>query len=752
MTINLLSTNSILFGLNTAFGGVDQIWNYLGEVATVTGNFLTLFNPAAVSGWDANVNSYAATTDAAHLFKIDGQTFVSDSYSAYYESIGVSFVRERNSFNTFFAGNPSDDILPLIEDALNLAFTVLVGTPEQPANRVDDLGFYITRNGYISRNEAQNVLGNAYNGYYTRHQDYSEPIRTNLFKISQDINWNEWNKGNVLYANWDSWALAVDYLQPSQSALTYAASGTARLSGTGQPYGKFAEFSYFPTGNFITYMSNVITFLSSDNSVNTTGPSFTAARFSPGQLVQITGSISNNVLGVIVSVSATKMILTQCAITNESNTNNITINVTALSFTGDGKPYGPARSFTYLPSGTAVFSGAAITSAYDIYYAPEPTGEGHLTGAAITSFTWTWRYVATGRMILSGAATGTQISVSYTGSGTAHLSGAAITQANLNYIASGTAILSGAALTSFNAVFEYTPTGTAVLSGAALTQQYSIVADVQGGTMITSGVITYVTPGIYITYTLTADITFASSDNSINTISGNFLAAGFLAGQLISVTGSVFNNIVDGFVTFVDTNKIIISDTILLVDESDLNTITITYASLTFLASDNSINLSVPATSFLTLGFAVNQFVTVTGSTFNNVTGRIFSLTDTKMILIDCIITDEADTDVVTITADRVITTYEWHWAYVASGTAQVSGTVIGFTQVDITGTIQGGTAILQGAAASEAFSLGFDWFTGSGTAVLNGSAIVQPVLSDYVYRIAGGTAVLSGAALTSSP
>lgn len=746
MTINLLPNASILFNLSTANGGVVQVWNYLGAVASITGNFLTLSNPAAVSGWDANVNSYAATTDTAHLFVIDGQTFVSDMYSTYYESIGISFVRERNSFNTFYAGNPADDIIPLIEDALNMAFTVLIGVPEQPAADVDDVGFYITRNGYISRNESQQVSGNSYNGYYTRHQDYSDPIRTDLFKIIDDINWNEWAKGNVTYANWDAWTLAIDYLVTTQSPITYFASGIARLSGTAQ-YGKFEEFSYFPTGNFITYMSNIITFLSTDNSVNTSAANFLTAGFSSGQLVQITGSVTNNVLGIIVSVTPTKMILTQCTIVNESDSNNITINVTALSFTGNGQPYGPAQNYRYTASGTAHFSGAAVTSAYTLY-SYEASGTAHLSGAAITSYTWAWVYTATGRAILSGAITGTEISINYTASGTAVLSGAAITQANLYYTGSGTMIASGAALTSYSAIYEYTASGTAVLSGAALTQQYAINATVESGTAIFVGVVTYMSPGIYIAYTL-SDLTFDSSDNSITTVSGDFLAAGFLANQLISISGSTSNNISNGLITFVSVTRIILSMSTPLTNESDSNAITITYASLTFLALDNSVNLNVPGVDWLGLRFTVGQYIAITGTVSNNVTGYISSLSSTKMILTGDTITDETDANVVTFIADEVVTSPTVN--YFGSGTAVLSGTATTL-YIPIYEYLTSGTTILQGAAAYEAFSLGYDWYTASGTAILSGSSIIQPVLSDYIYNLAGGTAVTSGAAITSSP
>jgi hypothetical protein len=457
----------------------------------------------------------------------------------------------------------------------------------------------------------------------------------------------------------------------------------------------------------------------------------------------------NNVLGVIASVSPTKMILTQCTIVNESNSNNITINVTALSFTGNGQPYGRVQNFAYFPTGLgpAIASGAAVTSVYDIYYAPEPTGAGHLSGAAVTSYTWQWVYVASGRMRLSGTVPVDQISVNYTGSGTMILSGTAQTQANRNYNGSGTAILSGAALTSFTAIFEYAPTnGIATLSGSALVE-HSIVADVQGGTMIFIGDITYMSPGIYINHTST-DIFFLSLDNSINTVSGDFLAAGFLSGQVISISGSLLNNIPEAIILSVTTNEIVIDNATPIVDENDASLVTLIYASLTFLASDNSININIPGVNFITLRFAPGQYIQISGSVSNNVTGYIKTLSSTKMTLRGAVITNEADANVVTFTADEVITTYTRNFFYTASGTAHLSGTVIGNTEVNVVATVHSGPAHLQGAAAYQPFGLGYI-YTSSGTAIISRSAVIEPILSDYVYRIAGGTMLSSGSAIT---
>lgn len=77
------------------------------------------------------------------------------------------------------------------------------------------------------------------------------------------------------------------------------------------------------SGSIINYTGVGISFASADNSINTSGSSFITAGFIAGQWVQITdgaGSpLNNNVIGKIYSVTAAKIILTNCTITTEGS-------------------------------------------------------------------------------------------------------------------------------------------------------------------------------------------------------------------------------------------------------------------------------------------------------------------------------------------------------------------------------------------------------------------------------------------------
>jgi hypothetical protein len=60
-----------------------------------------------------------------------------------------------------------------------------------------------------------------------------------------------------------------------------------------------------------------------------------------------------------------------------------------------------------------------------------------------------------------------------------------------------------------------------------------------------------------VSYTRT-DISFASSDNSINTVAGNFVTAGFVVGQTATITGSATNNLTTAVIKTVIANKIVL--------------------------------------------------------------------------------------------------------------------------------------------------------------------------------------------------
>jgi hypothetical protein len=241
-------------------------------------------------------------------------------------------------------------------------------------------------------------------------------------------------------------------------------------------------------------------------------------------------------------------------------------------------------------------------------------------------------------------------------------------------------------------------------------------------------------------YTRT-DISFAPADNSINTVAGNFVTAGFAVGQFIGVTGSASNNFTGGYITSVTANKIIVSQVTIVTEASGASdTLTLlpaqafvslggqifpvyyrvapfqqvyvqvkydpnqpvqtgaasavqaavsamllgigqpvtaamsdqtlagfAYAAitasqvstmmgttyvrtdLTFASAGNTITTA--AGNFLTNGFAVGQFVKVTGSASNNfVGGYITVLTATVMTLSIVTLVNESDSNSITLT------------------------------------------------------------------------------------------------------
>jgi hypothetical protein len=65
-----------------------------------------------------------------------------------------------------------------------------------------------------------------------------------------------------------------------------------------------------------------------------------------------------------------------------------------------------------------------------------------------------------------------------------------------------------------------------------------------------------------------SDISFSSTDNSINTAAGNFIVAGFALGQFIGVSGSASNNFTGGLIASITATKIIISQVTLVTEGS----------------------------------------------------------------------------------------------------------------------------------------------------------------------------------------
>jgi hypothetical protein len=106
-------------------------------------------------------------------------------------------------------------------------------------------------------------------------------------------------------------------------------------------------------------------------------------------------------------------------------------------------------------------------------------------------------------------------------------------------------------------------------------------------------------------YTRT-DLTFFASDNSVNTAGGNFIAAGFVAGQWLIISGSASNN----YTTLI--NSVTASKMVLLtypvVNESDSNSITLTIGNMTIGFDDA--NFPTPSNAPYVFNPAAGEFDT----------------------------------------------------------------------------------------------------------------------------------------------
>jgi hypothetical protein len=141
-----------------------------------------------------------------------------------------------------------------------------------------------------------------------------------------------------------------------------------------------------------------------------------------------------------------------------------------------------------------------------------------------------------------------------------------------------------------------------------------------------------------VTYTR-MDISFSSTDNSINTVSGNFLTAGFANGQTgITVSGSLYNNFnafAGASIVTATATKLILTGVVITTEltnpvDSPWPAGGPGYVTIT---SGNEIN--TVAGNFLNAGFGPGQTgLTVSGSASNNITtGIIVAATAHQLIL-----------------------------------------------------------------------------------------------------------------------
>lgn len=272
--------------------------------------------------------------------------------------------------------------------------------------------------------------------------------------------------------------------------------------------------------------------------------------------------------------------------------------------------------------------------------------------------------------------------------------------------------------------------------------------------------------------TITATtISAQASDNSFNDSGTGFVAAGFVVGNRVTVTGFTgddANNITDGVITSVTAGKMIIggTDGDVIVDDSAGESVTIqtvgdwlyvgsTVPSIAILerhedireratitgttisaqASDNSFNDS--GNGFVTAGFSVGDRITVrgfTGDTANNVAGAVITSVTAGKIIIggtdgDVIVDDSAGESVtIELTGDylhRGCRVSEGTFAFPLNAPATLSANVVGESVEEY--------SVPTGATLNAAGSTGM-MVTTSGYLKEDGTAITY--CSDYNFTL----------------
>jgi len=502
MTIDLVAGEDIAFSLVTPTSGYFSYWSYLGEPASLSGNYLVISSSAANSTWDDDVDNYSDTTDAGHFFRMGTNAYEHDNYSSALRTAGVSFVGERNRYNTFYTASPDDDLIDLVEDTLQFAFTLLISSTDHPADRVEAAGFHVRRNGYITRNQSQESFIGANMGptsprvlgYYTRKQDYSEPLRVDDYRINSEIDWVQWKKLGATYDEWSSWALAVEYFEipsiinangyiggevlgapiipivisgtfaHSQVALDqlYTMSGEIILSGA---YTRHFEYAAIP---------GVITL-----SGAATTSAFVYYRFIPSGGMALSGASTTTHTRVFAKVGSGGLVLSGSHYRPEVHM--VFIPIMAVTPMALG---GAALTMEYLLSGAGgmILSGAAVTSVVEVtHIAPTATGGMILSGAS--DYTIEFSYLPLGQetiewIILSGAAETYRDRFYIFGNGDINeaiigmLGSYTLGPFGLGAVFTGTGgLVTAGAYTygDFGLGFEWEPTGGGILSGAAET-------------------------------------------------------------------------------------------------------------------------------------------------------------------------------------------------------------------------------------------------------------------------------------------
>lgn len=548
-----LDTGNLALTMAPPNRGTFTVLRSFGEIASITTNGeLFLRSTNAGDAWDDSVGAYARATDQGHFYEIDGGSFETDNYYQYYSDLGIDFTTERNKWNTHFTTSPDDDLIALIEDALTLAISVLIGVQDTPVDRVDKAGFYPRRNNYISRNVYLLVEGNEPLAHYTRHQDISAPLKVDPQRSYKETQWPSWNRGNTTYEDWSSFVMALDRFEPSIDWPEFDPIGGITLQSTVPvQYGPFAIFPYsFPDDSTVYFLiEGNITDLDGTATLTFT----TTGTFPVGSQI---GFINEQ--GIFETVPTTQpfpdtlvaevdhLSLWGISLSTEPAA-NVSVSVTGaetqaikkfervapggMTFGGVSQ-YGPFKEFTYAVITTAlVATGNADTVSAEDIEAPTPTGGLTLTGDTDTDFTQTfaWTTTAPRRINLNGTVDIDDIVANYDPVGGMIASGTALVDAASETTGSGGAILSGDAEIEVNYIRPETAV-VILMSGTADDAQVENIYEASGSATLTGDANVEVDRTVEVT---TAAITL--SGEIIGTLEFEYEATGDIALSGINV-------------------------------------------------------------------------------------------------------------------------------------------------------------------------------------------------------------------------
>lgn len=547
IAIELLPSGDIAFNGLANLKGFYERWNYIGQIASAsTDSRLVLRSVLSGNTWDDTIESYAKTTDDGHFFEIENQSYVFDNYSTYYSTLGIDFTEERNKFNTFFQNSPADDFIDLVQDTLLLVFTLLIAANEFPNERVEKAGFYMQRNGYISRNPNRLPIENQPRGYYLRHLDVSEDLRNDPLRANKEIDWPQWMKEATPYAEWSSWELAIDYFTAQYDLPLYPATGGLNFGGAVDQFGPFEVFYYSqPSGSTVYYDIRGIVPQGQTATITFVIPGASPYIFPIGSEIAFVNE--NGIWETVPTtrspsgkeLSATVTHFSVWGVLNSTVPEaDISINVAGsglvgqiiqetegdylqISFTGISQ-YGPAQDYEYTATGSMTFDGLATTSLGNEFTYISIGSIEIVPTTTDSDFTFTYSWLPTGTILIAGQVDTTTEQL---------------------YFAAGSAILSGEAEIVNIFDFLYEAIGGLTLTGISSTTSEQFYTPTDGltfaGQVENNIVEAVVEVSIVIPPILSGDADIVFTEIKTFSASGNIDLLGAPAWQAINLSGTI---------------------------------------------------------------------------------------------------------------------------------------------------------------------------------------------------------------------